>query len=108
MYGSNFCRPTVRPRETSRRPNEEAAIPLPSEDTTPPVTKMNFVERASGISGDDPFGILVPAIGARDELVKDTGRSSCPRQGRVRGRRSSEVHRVDSLVRGFRKGHLIL
>src|SRR5215207_2283978 len=101
MYGSNFCRPTVRPRDTSRRPNDDAAIPLPSEDTTPPVTKMNFVGRASG-TADDPFGVPGPASGARDELV---GRW---RQGRVRGRRASEVRRVDSLVRGLRKGHLIL
>src|SRR4051795_8388957 len=40
MYGSNFCSATLRPRETRRRPREDAAIPLPSEDTTPPVTKM--------------------------------------------------------------------
>ena len=43
MYGSNFCSPTVSPRETSRRPIEAAAIPLPSEDTTPPVMKMKPV-----------------------------------------------------------------
>jgi hypothetical protein len=40
MYGSNFCRPTVNPRETSSRPMDAAAIPLPSDDTTPPVMKM--------------------------------------------------------------------
>ena len=40
MYGSNFWRPTVKPRETSRRPIEAAAMPLPRDETTPPVTKM--------------------------------------------------------------------
>src|SRR5215213_2417707 len=50
MYGSNFWRATVRPRETRRRPIEAAAIPLPSEETTPPVTKMKRVRgRDSGI-----------------------------------------------------------
>src|SRR5690348_14464166 len=34
---------TRRPRSTSSRPSEAAAIPLPREETTPPVTKMNFV-----------------------------------------------------------------
>ena len=43
MYGSNFCSATVRPRATSRRPIEAAAMPLPSEETTPPVTKMKRV-----------------------------------------------------------------
>ena len=43
MYGSNFCSWTRKPRLTSNRPIEAAAIPLPSEETTPPVTKMNLV-----------------------------------------------------------------
>src|SRR5262245_15831383 len=41
---------TVRPRSTSSRPNEAAAMPLPSDDTTPPVTKMKRV--AWGLWGD--------------------------------------------------------
>src|SRR5918997_1362970 len=44
MYGSNFCIVTVRPRSTSSRPNDAAAMPFPREDTTPPVTKMYLVE----------------------------------------------------------------
>src|SRR5438874_13580866 len=39
-YGSNFCRVTRRPRLSSRQPMDAAAIPLPSDETTPPVTKM--------------------------------------------------------------------
>ena len=51
MYGSNFCSATFRPRATSSRPIEAAAMPLPSEETTPPVTKMKRVRgRDSGIS----------------------------------------------------------
>ena len=40
MYGSNFCSATFSPRATSRRPIEAAAMPLPSDETTPPVTNM--------------------------------------------------------------------
>src|SRR4051794_9099532 len=39
-YGSNFCSVTFRPRLSSRQPIDAAAIPLPSEETTPPVTKI--------------------------------------------------------------------
>src|SRR5690242_16384335 len=43
-YGSNFIRLTVIPRLSSKHPIEAAASPLPSEDTTPPVTKMYFAD----------------------------------------------------------------
>src|SRR3954447_13324896 len=43
MYGSNFCIVTFRPRSTSRRPSDAAAMPFPREETTPPVTKMYLV-----------------------------------------------------------------
>src|SRR5262245_58099088 len=42
-YGSNFSIDTRRPRSTSNRPSDAAAIPFPSEETTPPVTKMYLV-----------------------------------------------------------------
>src|SRR5580658_10500762 len=41
-YGSNFWQVMVRPRLSSRHPMEAAAMPLPREETTPPVTKMNL------------------------------------------------------------------
>src|ERR1700733_15009466 len=41
-YGSHFWRVTFRPRLSSRHPIEAAATPFPSEETTPPVTKMYF------------------------------------------------------------------
>src|ERR1044071_8976378 len=45
-YGSNFCACTVSPRALSSRPSEAATMPLPSPETTPPVTKTYFVGRA--------------------------------------------------------------
>src|SRR5665648_1240730 len=39
-YGSSFCMATRMPRDRSRRPRLEAVKPLPSEEATPPVTKM--------------------------------------------------------------------
>ena len=43
MYGSNFCICTFSPRALSRRPSEAAVMPLPRDETTPPVTKTYFV-----------------------------------------------------------------
>src|SRR5579859_4226314 len=45
-YGSNFWSWTRRPRAFSRRPSEAATIPLPSAETTPPVTNTYFGARA--------------------------------------------------------------
>src|SRR4029077_11156413 len=41
-YGSHFCKVTLKPRLSRRQPIEEAATPLPSEETTPPVTNIYF------------------------------------------------------------------
>src|SRR6266403_1113623 len=41
-YGSHFCKVTLKPRLSRRQPIEEAATPFPSEETTPPVTKIYF------------------------------------------------------------------
>ena len=41
-YGSHFCRVTLNPRLSRRQPMEEAATPLPREETTPPVTNIYF------------------------------------------------------------------
>src|SRR6185503_12433066 len=45
-YGSNFCACTVSPRALRSRPSDAATMPLPSPETTPPVTKTYFVGRA--------------------------------------------------------------
>src|SRR5271157_2350918 len=39
-YGSHFWHATFSPRLSSRHPMEAAAMPFPSEETTPPVTKI--------------------------------------------------------------------
>src|ERR1700730_8895273 len=41
-YGSSFCMPTCRPRALRIVPIEAAVIPLPREETTPPVTNTNL------------------------------------------------------------------
>ena len=46
MYGSILRIVTLRPRLSSSAPIEAEARPLPSDDTTPPVTKMNLVRFA--------------------------------------------------------------
>ena len=43
MYGSSFWIVTLRPRFSSSAPIDADASPLPSDETTPPVTKMNLV-----------------------------------------------------------------
>src|SRR5437899_7627397 len=45
-YGSNFWSWTRRPRAFSSRPSDAATIPLPSAETTPPVTNTYFGARA--------------------------------------------------------------
>src|SRR4029077_7913565 len=46
MYGSSFCMRTDSPRRSSNMPIEALVRPLPSELTTPPVTKICLVIRA--------------------------------------------------------------
>src|SRR5512135_3383648 len=43
MYGSSLRRVTLRPRDSRIAAREAAAIPLPREETTPPVTNTYFV-----------------------------------------------------------------
>jgi hypothetical protein len=50
-YGSSFWIVILRPRVSSRLPIDAEARPLPSDETTPPVTKMNFVCLADGLAG---------------------------------------------------------
>src|SRR5438874_1089182 len=61
-YGSNFCSWTRSPRALSRRPSEAATIPLPSAETTPPVTKTYLGARAlTGFQGSSATGLRVLA-----------------------------------------------
>ena len=43
MYGSILSRVTFSPLVSMSAPMEAEANPLPNEDTTPPVTKINLV-----------------------------------------------------------------
>src|SRR5215210_4968319 len=43
MYGSNFWSTTLKPRLLSSIPSAAALVPLPMDDTTPPVTKIYLV-----------------------------------------------------------------
>src|SRR5229473_2932022 len=52
---------TLMPRASRRQPIEAAARPLPSEDTTPPVTKMYFAD----MSATSLFDFLICAWCAR-------------------------------------------
>src|SRR5438874_277360 len=60
-YGSSFCRETVRWRAFRMFPIDAAVMPLPSEETTPPVTKTYF-------DIDDPPGGFSDFTGARGRL----------------------------------------
>ena len=59
---------TRRPRSTSSRPSDAAAMPLPSDETTPPVTKMYFVGVLASrllASGRHPWCVFVHSTLAR-------------------------------------------
>ena len=60
---------TEYPRDFNNRPSDAEAIPLPKDDSTPPVIKMNFV-----------FAFVVPvadlAIAVIDRLIQDVHRST--------------------------------
>src|SRR5207342_18941 len=48
MYGSSFIMVILRPRASRMAASDAAAMPLPNEDTTPPVTKMRRVMAKPG------------------------------------------------------------
>src|SRR3954469_8196740 len=43
MYGSSFMFATLRPRFSMSAPIDADTMPLPSDETTPPVTNTNLV-----------------------------------------------------------------
>src|SRR3954462_706087 len=63
MYGSKFCIWTFSPRALRSRPSELAVMPLPSDETTPPVTKTDF----GGRRGERPWA-AGGALGAPQAL----------------------------------------
>ena len=59
MYGSNLIRVTRRPRDSSSAAREAADIPLPRDETTPPVINAYLGSFPSGISVQ--YGVLLAA-----------------------------------------------
>src|SRR3546814_16084037 len=51
MYGSSFIIVTRRPRASRMAAREAAAMPLPREDTTPPVTQTSGVTEPGEVMG---------------------------------------------------------
>src|SRR5579863_7013729 len=60
MYGSILSSVTCSPRASSSAPSEAAASPLPNEDTTPPLTKMNLVLLSRSTVGPSPASAAKP------------------------------------------------
>src|SRR6476661_5008378 len=95
MYGSSFRRVTLRPRDSRIAAREAAAIPLPREDTTPPVTNTNLVitdgaERHVREMEIIPQTLLVPAVAGR---VIDSAKA-----GMLQARNSGVQQRLHHLV----------
>src|ERR1700677_5031143 len=72
-YGSNFIRLTLIPRASSKQPIEAAASPLPSEDTTPPVTKMYFADIPASVYSVVLVGRPDVSGGARLSIAEVAG-----------------------------------
>src|SRR6185369_8555344 len=76
MYGSIFCNVTRKPRASSSEPMEADASPLPSDDTTPPVTKMYFAATSSLRLGSKPvshildFGVSIPGRAVESSVAQ--------------------------------------
>src|SRR5436305_337209 len=91
-YGSNFCTWTLRPRALSSRPSDAATMPLPSADTTPPVTNTYLVGlaliRSHRFRGERPRAVNLPRL--------RTPRPSDHRRGS--GRRTSSHRRQEFLA----------
>src|SRR5687767_7013219 len=118
MYGSNFWIVTERPRATRSRPREAAAIPFPSAETTPPVTKT---KRVSGrlcdikslgnpVYSPDRRTTLRPS-GGREQLlgVAAGGGVGClgAEHATQLGHHAVALERLDGRERGARLGGLL-
>src|SRR5262245_31249785 len=77
MYGSIFCRETLKPRASSSAPMAAAARPLPSDETTPPVTKMYFDATSPSLSSPSPSRPPHPGLaGPLSHVMAGRGRST--------------------------------
>src|SRR6267143_6549820 len=86
-YGSSFCRETLRWRAFRMFPIDAAVIPLPSEETTPPVTKTYFdIDDLQGgfsnLTGSGPtLNIHAPLPDPRPNPLQDAERELSLRFG---------------------------
>src|SRR5713226_2527022 len=84
-YGSSFWSETLRWRAFRMFPSDAAVIPLPSEETTPPVTKTYFdigdlQGGFSNLTGSEPFSNTRPShIGGLPPRGAGPGRASSRR-----------------------------
>src|SRR5260221_146468 len=70
MYGSILSSVTRSPRPSSSAPSDAAASPLPSDETTPPLTKMNLVLLSRSNVGPSPASAAKPpCVRARSREV---------------------------------------
>src|SRR6266487_6769463 len=92
MYGSILSSVTWNPRASSSEPIEAAASPFPRDDTTPPVTKMNFGVTRDLLSSPCPSSIRQPPPApplscAHGRQVSDRARGPWPGPRAVRAAR---------------------
>src|SRR5207342_719977 len=96
MYGSSLMRVTLRPRDSRIAAREAAAIPLPREETTPPVTNTYFVivsalsraVQGSGVTGK--AAVYRPVFDADAPSVAAIHSIATPRAIRTRRARSGK------------------
>src|SRR5215470_8963815 len=103
-YGSNFSRLIVKTRLSSRHPIDADANPFPKEETTPPVTNMNFLsiespkfrkgcESSLSLGSDTEFGYGVrPRIPRTFATVPDLPVYRSPRIRFRSPRRGFDTH----------------
>jgi len=61
---------TLRPRDSNIAAREAAAMPLPSEDTTPPVTNTNLVIAFGAMQHEREIRIIHQARGRKKRTLK--------------------------------------
>ena len=66
MYGSSLTSVTLMRRASRMAAREEEAMPLPKEDTTPPVMKMNCPI-------NPPFGDRITPVSERALKLPESG-----------------------------------
>ena len=76
MYGSSFVMVTFKPRASKIAASEEAAMPLPKDDTTPPVINMNFVIIAFKVLKSRGIRVFYATINKPRKLDENRGLSA--------------------------------